>query len=73
KTIDRLTRNSPLEIDRYQIVHTPVLTLARCEVCVDAHRRRLLASLGRFATLKDSAYVGIVVRQHRKALGQGFT
>ncbi|RIV58694.1 hypothetical protein D2V84_32135 [Burkholderia pseudomallei] len=55
------------------ILFYDLLELGRCEVCVDAHRRRLLASLGRFATLKDSAYVGIVVRQHRKALGQGFT
>ena len=29
KTIDRVSRNSPLEIDGHQAAHTPVLTLAR--------------------------------------------
>ncbi|WP_205417407.1 hypothetical protein, partial [Trinickia diaoshuihuensis] len=29
KTIGRFSRNSPLEIDRRQFVHTPLLTLAR--------------------------------------------
>ncbi|WP_205417415.1 hypothetical protein, partial [Trinickia diaoshuihuensis] len=30
KTIGRFSRNSPLEIDRRQFVHTPLLTLALC-------------------------------------------
>ncbi|MDN7871683.1 hypothetical protein QZM26_19940, partial [Burkholderia multivorans] len=29
KTIDRFSRNAPLEIDRHQNVRTPLLTLAR--------------------------------------------
>jgi hypothetical protein len=29
KTIDRFSRNSPLETDLHQVAHTPLLTLAR--------------------------------------------
>ncbi|WP_250522378.1 hypothetical protein, partial [Caballeronia sp. ATUFL_F2_KS42] len=32
KTIDRFSRNSPLEIDRHDAAHTPLLTLAQFDV-----------------------------------------
>ncbi|WP_217283439.1 hypothetical protein, partial [Paraburkholderia sp. NMBU_R16] len=38
KTIDRVSRNSPPEIDRHQNVHTPLLTLAPYRLTRCSHR-----------------------------------
>ncbi|WP_208453786.1 hypothetical protein, partial [Burkholderia gladioli] len=61
KTIDRLTRNSPLEIDRYQIVHTPVLTLALANHTVlnpKILHRRLISLLGTISQIPDLVLKG---------------